>query len=113
METQVNPVEKLFAGIENYSKTTYELSKLKLLETTANTVTALIPRLSVVIMLLLCLLVVSLGFAFYLGEILGKNYYGFFIIAAFYLVAGLILHFFLHGWIKKPVTDLIIRQALQ
>lgn len=113
METAANSIESLFEKAEAYGKTTYELSKLKLLETTTIVVSALIARLSVVIMISMFALVLSVGVAMYLGELLGKSYYGFFIVAAFYLVAGIVLHFFLHKLIKKPVSEIIIKQALQ
>ena len=113
METPASLIETMVERIESYSKTTFELSKLKLLETTTIVVTALIPRVSVIIMISLCTLVLNIGIALMLGEMLGKSYYGFFIVAAFYLVAGIVLHFFLHNWIKKPISDLIIKQALQ
>ncbi|MGE0638592.1 MAG: hypothetical protein AB7G44_06215 [Bacteroidia bacterium] len=113
METTASIVESLYERVETYSKTTIELSKLKALNTTTHVVTTLISRLSVIIMLALFALVMNIGIALWLGELLGKNYYGFFIVAAFYLIAGIVLHFFLHNWIKKPVSDLIITQALR
>jgi hypothetical protein len=113
METPAVSVESLFERVEAYSKTTFELSKLKLLETAIMVVTVLLPRLSVILMGSLFALVLNIGIALYLGELLGKSYYGFFIVAAFYLVAGWILHVFLHKWIKKPLADLIINQALK
>jgi ABC-type transport system involved in cytochrome bd biosynthesis fused ATPase/permease subunit len=64
-------------------------------------------------MLTLFALVLNIGIALWLGELLGKNYYGFFIVAVFYLLSAIVLHFFLHNWIKKPVSNLIITQALQ
>lgn len=113
METPANSIETLFEKAEAYGTTTYELSKLKLLETTNIVVTSLIARISVIIMISMFVLVASVGIAFFLGEIFGKLYYGFFVVAAFYLFAGLILHFFLSKWIKKPISELIIKQALQ
>jgi phosphoglycerol transferase MdoB-like AlkP superfamily enzyme len=113
METPGNLVESLYKRVEVYGKTTYELSKLKFLETTINVVNALVPRLSVIIMISLFALVLNIGIALLLGELLGKSYYGFFIVAGFYLAAAIVLHFFLHKWIKKPISDLIIKQALQ
>ena len=113
METPATSIESLFERLQAYSKTTYELSKLKLLETTIIVVSALVPRLSVIIMISLFALVLNIGIALLLGELLGKPYYGFFIVAGFYLIAALIFHFFLHKWIKKPLSDLIIKQALQ
>lgn len=113
METPASSIELLFERVETYSRTTYELSKLKLLETITIVVTSLVSRLSVIISISLFVLVLNIGIALWLGELLGKYYYGFFIVAAFYLVMGIILHFFLHKWLAKPVSSLIIKQALQ
>src|SRR3954471_24841899 len=112
METPVSLVEDLFERGEAFSKTSLELVKLKGLETTTVVVTTLIWRFSVILTLSLFALVVNIGIALWLGEVLGKSYYGFFVVAGFYLLTGLVLHFFLHTWIKKPLSDLIITQAL-
>jgi hypothetical protein len=113
MESPTEMLVSLFERIEIYVRTTFELSKLKLLHTTTIIVTALIARMSVIIMFALFALIMNIGVALFLGELLGKLYYGFFIVAAFYLLAALILHFFMYKWIKKPISDLIIKQALQ
>ena len=113
METPVSLIEELFEKVEAYSKTSIELAKLKGLETTTQVVTTMMWRMSVIIMLSLFVLVLNIGIALWVGELLGKSYYGFFIVAGFYLLAGIVLHYFLHNWIKKPVSDLIITQALQ
>jgi hypothetical protein len=113
METPARLIESLFEKVEVYAKTTYELSKLKALETTVVVLTSLVSRLSVILMLAMFALVLNIGIALYLGKLLGEFYYGFFIVAAFYLVAGIVLHVFLHRWIRKPLSDLIITQALQ
>jgi membrane-associated HD superfamily phosphohydrolase len=113
METTTAAVELLFERTEDYTKTTFELAKLKALSTTTDIVTSVTSRISVIIMASLFVLVFNVGVALLLGDLLGKSYYGFFIVAAFYLLATLIAHFFLHQWIKKPVSTLIITQALQ
>ncbi|NTW24303.1 MAG: hypothetical protein HGA37_06360 [Lentimicrobium sp.] len=113
METPSSSIESLFEKAEAYGRTTYELSKLKLLETTNIVVTSIIARLSVILMISMFSFVVSIALALWLGDILGKAYYGFFIVAGFYLLAGIILHFSLHKWVKKPISELIIKQALQ
>jgi hypothetical protein len=113
METPTSIIETLFEKAEAYSKTSFELGKLKSVETTSTVVTYLVSRLSVIIMVSLFALVLNIGIALWLGEMLGAYYFGFFIVAGFYLIAGIVLHFFLHSWIKKPLSDLIITQALQ
>jgi hypothetical protein len=113
METTANSIESLFEKAEAYGKTTYTLSKLKLLETTNIVVTSLVARLSTILMISMFSFVLSIAVALWLGDILGKVYYGFFIVAGFYFLAGIVLHFFLHSWVKKPIIELIIKQALQ
>ncbi len=113
METTANSIESLYERAEAYGKTTYELSKLKLLETSTIVATSLIARLSTMLMIAMFSFVLSIAVALWLGDILGKAYYGFFIVAGFYLIAGIVLHFFLHSWVKKPISELIIKQALQ
>ncbi|HLP51998.1 MAG TPA: phage holin family protein [Chitinophagales bacterium] len=113
MEDAPNAFEELYARGEAYTKTSIELAKLKALEAATQIVTTMIWRLSVIVTLSLFALVFNIGVALWLGEVLGKSYYGFFIVAGFYLLTGVVLHFFLRSWIKKPVSDLIITQALQ
>ncbi|MCF8256398.1 MAG: hypothetical protein K9J06_02530 [Flavobacteriales bacterium] len=106
-------IEALFEKVEAFGRTTYELSKLKTLETTTVVVTTLIAKMSVVLVLSLFVLVFNIGVALLLGEVLGKLYYGFFIVAGFYLLLGTVLHFLLHRWLKRPISELIIMQALK
>ncbi|MBP8792061.1 MAG: hypothetical protein KBH29_02675 [Lutibacter sp.] len=113
MSIRIDLIESLFERVEVYGKTTYELSKLKLLKTTTVVVPSLITKVIVILMILMFTVFFTIGIALYLGELLGKLYYGLFIIAAFYLIVGIVFHFFLHNWIKKPISNLIIKQALQ
>ncbi len=113
MSIRIDLIESLFERVEVYGKTTYELSKLKLLKTTTVVVPSLITKVIVILMILVFTVFFTIGIALYLGELLGKLYYGLFIIAAFYLIVGIVFHFFLHNWIKKPISNLIIKQALQ
>jgi hypothetical protein len=113
METQRVLIKDLYEHGEDYIKTSIELAKLKALETSTVVATALIWRLSVLIVLGLFLSILSIGIALWFGDWLGKVYYGFFIVAGAYLIIGVVLHFFLHNWIKTSLSDLIITKALQ
>ena len=113
METTAKTIEELYEKAEAYGMTTYELTKLKTLETTTVVVASLVSRLAVILIISMFGLILNIGIALFLGKLLGEYYYGFFIVASFYLFAGIVLHFTLHKWIKKPISDLIIKQALQ
>ena len=62
MEQPVSHIESLFERVESYGKTTYELSKLKVLETTIHVVTSFLSRLSVIVMISLFALVLNIVF---------------------------------------------------
>lgn len=113
METTASPFQSVLDSAEAYGKTTFELSKLKALQGATNIAASVVSSLGIVLLILLFAIALNIGIAMLLGELLGKPYYGFFIVAAFYLVAGVMSHFFLHKLIKKPLTGLIIRRALQ
>lgn len=113
MESPASTFATLFEKIEEYTKTTFDLYKLRFLDTATIVTTSLVVRLSVIIMIGLFVLVCSVGIALFLGEQLGKPYYGFFVVAGFYLIIGIVMHFFLGKWIKTPIGDSIIKQTLQ
>jgi hypothetical protein len=113
MEPHPSLAESLMEQVATYSKTTYELSKLRALETTTVVTSSLVARLCVLFTFALFVIVSSFGVALWLGAHYGKLYYGFFIVAAFYFVMGVFFHFFLYQWIKRPVSDFVINQILQ
>ena len=58
-------------------------------------------------------LFLNLGLALWLGDILGKAFYGFLVVAGFYCVTGIVLHFLMHKWLKKVICNYIIRLLLK
>lgn len=113
MENQYDILEPIKETTEQYVKATIELLKLKILETITNVITSLVTKIAVVLIFSMFLLIISTGIAYMLGDYIGKTYYGFFIVAGFYLMVCVLLHFFLQNWIKAPVSNLIINKALQ
>ena len=113
MEDNVKSIESLLDRAVEYGKTSYELIKLKALEKTSDVVSSLIPGIAIFIFIASFVVFVNLGLAFWLGDILGKTYYGFFVIAAFYVIAGIVLRLFMHKWIKKQITNYFLKQVLK
>jgi len=98
---------------EEYSRTSIELFKLKTLDVTSDFLSLLISRLIVVVFLLIFFFILTIGAALWLGDLLGKASYGFFIIAAFYGIIGLILYYPMGGYIKRRLSDFIIKHVLK
>jgi hypothetical protein len=114
--TQTPPetsIAELWLKIEEFGRTTYELSKLKMVDTAADITSMLVARAISIFVLVLFIFLLDVGVALWLGETLGKFYYGFFVVAGFNAIVGVILLLFLDKWIKKPVTKIIITEALK
>lgn len=112
MDTRAAFVETLIERVEVYGKTTIELSKLKAVQTITTIATSLISHVSVIVMFLFCLLVLNIGFSLFLGEQLGKSYYGFFVVAAFDFVIAIVFRSYMKNWIKKSISEFMISQVL-
>jgi len=112
MEDNTKSIETLIEKVTDYGKTSYELAKLKTLDKSSDVASSLIPHSIVFVLFASFMLFANFGLAFWLGEILGNTYYGFFVIAAFYIVAGLVMHFFFHKWLKKRISNYIIKMLI-
>lgn len=113
MEDNTRLLETLLERATEYGKTSFELVKLKTLDKTTDVVSSLVPHSVVVMLIASFMLFLNLGLAFWLGELLGKTFYGFFVVAAFYILAGIVVHFFMHKWIKRLVGNYFIRHVLK
>jgi hypothetical protein len=110
MSEIATPVEALFEKAENYSKTSLELFKLMVIDKSADLVSSLVVQFAIFMVAAVFTLVINIGIAMWLGDLLGKMYYGFFAVAIFYAVVMALLFIFRHEWIKTPVSNSIISQ---
>ena len=113
MEEDPNLLESLLDKATEYGKTSFELVKLKTLDKTTELVSSIIPLTIVILLVITFLLFMNVGIALWLGEMFGKLFYGFFAVAAFYLLIGIIIHFILNKWIKRLIGDYFIKRILK
>jgi hypothetical protein len=103
----------LIESATDYGKTSIELVKLKAVDKTSDVVSTLIPYSLIFFLIAAFMLFFNLGLAFWIGEMLGKIFYGFFIVAAFYLLIMGVVYFFMNKWLKKVITNFVIKQLLK
>ena len=113
MNDNTKLLESLLEKASDYGKTSFELIKLKAIDKASEVVSSFVPHSVVVIFISIFLLFINLGIALYLGDLLGKAYLGFFVVAAFYILAGAVIHFLLHKQIKRMICDYFIKQVLK
>jgi hypothetical protein len=113
MEDNKKLIESLLERTAEYGKASFELVKLKALDKTSDAVSSLIPHFVVLVLVTVFMLFLNLGLAFWLGEILGRTFYGFIIVAAFYGIAAIVIHFFMHERLKRIIGDYFIKHVLK
>lgn len=113
MEDNKKLLESIVERATDYGKTSFELVKLQAVDKSSEVVSSVIPHTVVLILFSSFMLFLNLGLALMLGEILGKIFYGFFIVAAFYFLIGIVMHLFMHKAIKRIIRNYVIQQLLK
>lgn len=98
---------------ESYIEAKAELYKLKAADRITEISTTIIVKLLFVLIGLIVIVAVNIGIALLIGKWMGQSYYGFFIIAGFYLLLGIIMYFVKDKFIKKPLYTLVIKKILK
>ncbi len=109
MENQSTPIDSLIDRVKIYVETRIDLLRLKAIDKSSSFISLLVSMIIVILMSFLFIIFLSVGAALLLGEMLGKTYYGFFIVAGFYLLVGLILFALRDKWLKAPITNTMIK----
>ena len=113
MENNSSTIEILFERVEDYTRTTIDLVKLTAVDKTADILSSLLSRLTVSIVFVMFGFLVNVGLSFWIGELVGKIYYGFFIVSSIYLVLAIVLYIVKDKVLKMPISNFIIVKMLK
>jgi hypothetical protein len=103
----------LYEKAENYTKTSLELLKLKAVSAAADVLSTLTSKIAVGAVVAFFTLFLNIGISLWIGKVLGEYYYGFFIIALFYLIVAIVMLKTQHKIIKTPIGNMIISSILK
>jgi hypothetical protein len=113
MQDQAKMIETLLHDATEYGKTSLEIVKLKAVDKSSEVLSSVVFQTILYVLLISFVVFVNLGLAIWIGKMLGQLYFGFFVMAAFYGLAGLIFYFFFQKKIKRVVSEYIIKQVLK
>ena len=108
-----SPISKLIQRAEDYAKTTLTLYKLTMVQKSANIISGIVSKLLLLLVIAFFLLMLSLGTSLWIGEMLGKSYYGFFIVTGFYLLLFVVLYLFRAQFIITPTRNAVVVEMLK
>jgi hypothetical protein len=113
METPSQNLESLFANAGEYLETKAQLWKLKLVDKTSTAVSSIVEKVILFFLGLFFFIFLNIGLALLIGYWLGHSFWGFFIMAAVYAIAGLLVHSMRDKLIKTPVANSIIEKFIK
>jgi hypothetical protein len=112
MENTKQDLESLFEKTADYVETRIDLLKLQAVDKTSDIVSSLVVLLIVGLIFSIVFFILNIGLALWIGNLTGKTYNGFFIVAGFYAIAGLIIYLLKGKFIKEGISNLIIKKLL-
>jgi Protein of unknown function (DUF1469). len=114
METdnKTTSIESLLDRVRDYIDTRINLFKLKAIDKTSGILSSIASIICVLLIAFIFIVLLNIGIALLLGDLLGKAYYGFFIVAAFYAIIGIILYSSRDKWIKTPIINGLVKSLL-
>ncbi len=112
MENKTSFIEPLLEKAEEYGKTSLQILKYRSLDKLANFASTFIVRAFIFLTIFMLVFITSIGLALWIGDFYGKLYYGFFCVAGFYVLLGLVLYFLMYNSLKRSIGNSIISEIL-
>lgn len=107
MEEKSTQIGYLIQIAEAYANTNLSLVKLKTISKSTDVLSSIILKIVIYTVLSIMFILLSIGLSIWIGELLGKLYYGFFILTGVYILVAFVLYY-IPSLIKSPVKNYLI-----
>ncbi len=112
-ENQPSALSNIFENAGNYVESKVDLLKLKAVKKMSDVTSSLVTKLTMVLLIIFVFFLVNIGLAMWVGDMMEKMYYGFFIVAGAYILIGLILYALRRQIFKTPLHNRLIKMMLK
>ncbi len=113
MEDKTVLIESLIEKTQQYGKTSIELLKLKAVAKSTDAISSMVSIWVVIVPTVFSFILLSVGVAIWIGDLMGKMYYGFFTVAAFFVLVAVVAFLCRNSCVKTPLKNFIVRQFLK
>ncbi len=113
MDSHHGTVETIFKKIEDLTINQTEIMKLKMYNKSIDLATFLIMKTISVAIIGLFLMFINIGISLWLGDLLGKSYYGFLVVGLFYALIAIFIHGVIYKSIQMQISNVFLAKILQ
>jgi hypothetical protein len=103
-------IESLYTQSKDYVDDRLELFKLKLIDKTTNIASSVLSGVALFVVFFIFFIVFNIGIALLIGDLVGKSYLGFLILAAVYAIVGFVLFKKREKLFKEPVLKMLVNK---
>jgi hypothetical protein len=103
-------IEKFIAHVKEYVETRADLLALNVQDKLSDVISSMVSALILGFLTIVILFFLSIGSAWWLGQVLGSPSIGFFCIAGIYALIGILIYLFRKQWIKMPMINFLIKK---
>ena len=112
MESNPTSVEDLFEKVKDYADVRIDLFKLKAINKVSGSVSSFLTTIVMALIFCVVFLCITAGLALWIGDSLGKAWYGFFIVGGGYLIIGLVLYSLRGRLVKSVISNKLIKELI-
>lgn len=109
MQEEKEAQSTFFEEIKEYISVRSKIFSLQIAETAANLISNLISNAAALLFFIIFFVFASIGLAFLVGQWVDNTAGGFFIVAGFYLLIGIVIWAIKGTYIERPLTNIFIR----
>jgi hypothetical protein len=109
MKEKVVIIQELIDKAEQYAKTNVQLYRLKAIDKVTDVFSSVAAGIVISVILIFFVIILSIGASLWLGDLLGKPCYGFFVIAGMYAVIAIILMSMRRSLLETFFNDYIVK----
>ena len=112
MENEPNHIGALFETSGDYLETRVDLLKLKAVNKSSDMISSIVSKLVITLIFIFGFFILNIGLSIWIGTKTGEVWYGFIIVAGFYILLGVLLIIFKGKWLKDPVNNILVKKML-
>jgi hypothetical protein len=105
-------IESLFGQSTEFARNNFELYKLKAVDKTSGIASTVITGVALFVVFFICFVVLNIGIALLIGDLVGKSWLGFLILAVLYAVVGFVIFKSRKKFFKTPILKMLISKIL-
>lgn len=107
---QEGVIDALFERTKDYVETRADLYRLRAIKKTAEVGSSIISKVILTVVFSSFFLMFNVGLSLWLGYLMNRLYLGFFAVAGFYLLVGIIVYANRQKILRSPIADSIIKK---